>query len=472
MESEVEVIRGWLARVFHKVEGEEVEVTNFCFDTIQGGEEEDLPRNSFVATRNMAILKRVKVELVVGNGEKFYSLVVKVLPTEDSERHTVRQKFRQVVRFSKEVEVYTGVVHAMMRVAKGLDIFPPVARPFHGQVDGLNDCLVLEDLEPDGFLPLPTSPAPISLLAHVHAMLRALADWHALSLRLAVNGDLATAWPFAVEGEAFAHRFRAWVAPVLDSLLQHIRWGGTRRSSLREVEAKLATKVDLMLWALVKLRAPPPKGPAVLAHGSPLLHRGLYRYEAGRPVECRLVGLSSVGLGSQAGDLASLLAPCLGRSAHACLPPLLLYHSHLTRAAHILGLTDTGPSLQELVHQYRDGREAGLWLSCSAAVASQLVQGLHGDCSSVHITQFLREAEENCTCIRHQKPTGRVDQEQGGQDGELEVNLVKARDEVFPEGKEALSLHGLMAKLVAHRKTSLPTDGSSPPGSLHCRSLI
>ena len=51
------------------------------------------------------------------------------------------------------------------------------------QVDGLNDCLVLEDLEPDGFLPLPTSPAPISLLAHVHAMLRALADWHALSLR-------------------------------------------------------------------------------------------------------------------------------------------------------------------------------------------------------------------------------------------------------------------------------------------------
>ena len=25
--------------------------------------------------------------------------------------------------------------------------------------------------------------------------------------RLALNCDLATAWPFAVEGEAFAHRF-------------------------------------------------------------------------------------------------------------------------------------------------------------------------------------------------------------------------------------------------------------------------
>jgi len=316
---------------------------------------------------------------------------------------------------------------------------------------------VLEDLEPEGFLPLPTLPAPTSLLAHVHAMLRALADWHALSMRLALNGDLATAWPFAVEGEAFAHRFRAWVAPVLDSLLQHIRWGGTRRSCLREIEAKLANKVDLMLWALVKLRAPPPKGPAVLAHGSPLVHRGLYRYEAGRPVECRLVGLSSVGLGSQAGDLASLLAPCLGRSAHACLPPLLLYHSHLTRAAHMLGVTDTGPSLQELVHQYRNGREAGLWLSCSSAVASQLVQGLH---------------EEKCNCVRHQKPAGRVHQHKGGHiQGDMGVNPGEAGG-AFPEGKEAFPLQGLVAKLVAQRKTSLPTDESSPPPSLHCRSLI
>ena len=48
-----QVIRGWLARVFHKVEGEEVEVTNFCFDTIQGGEQDDLPRSSFVARRDM-----------------------------------------------------------------------------------------------------------------------------------------------------------------------------------------------------------------------------------------------------------------------------------------------------------------------------------------------------------------------------------------------------------------------------------
>merc|ERR550534_557783 len=134
----------------------------------------------------------------------------------------------------------------MMRVSEGLSIFPPVARPFHGQVDGLNDCLVLEDLESEGFLPLTSSPAPTSLLAHVHVMLRALAEWHALSLRLAEDCDLASAWPFAVEGEAFAHRFRAWVAPTLDSLLQHIRWSGTRRSCLREVEAKLATKVDLL----------------------------------------------------------------------------------------------------------------------------------------------------------------------------------------------------------------------------------
>ena len=49
-----QVIRGWLARVFHKVEREEVVVTNFCFDTIKGGQEEgDILWNSFVATRDM-----------------------------------------------------------------------------------------------------------------------------------------------------------------------------------------------------------------------------------------------------------------------------------------------------------------------------------------------------------------------------------------------------------------------------------
>jgi len=139
----------------------------------------------------------------------------------------------------------------------------------------------------------------------------------------------------------------------------------------------------------------------------------------------------------------------------------------------MLGVTDTGPSLQELVHQYRDGREAGLWLSCSSAVASQLVQGLHGDCSGALVTQFLREAEEKCNCIRHQKPAGRVHQHQGGhvKGGDVGVNPGEA-GEAFPEGKDAFSLHGLMAKLVAHRKTSLPTDESSPPSSLHCRSLI
>ena len=43
-----------MARVFHKVEGEEVVVTNFCFDTIKGGEEEeDILWNSSVATQDM-----------------------------------------------------------------------------------------------------------------------------------------------------------------------------------------------------------------------------------------------------------------------------------------------------------------------------------------------------------------------------------------------------------------------------------
>lgn len=71
-----------------------------------------------------AVLRRVTVELQVGEEQRSCTLVVKVtlvpppppqvLPTEDLQRYT-RARFRQVLRFSKEVEVYTRLVTAMAR---------------------------------------------------------------------------------------------------------------------------------------------------------------------------------------------------------------------------------------------------------------------------------------------------------------------------------------------------------------------
>lgn len=54
------------------------------------------------------MLKRADVELKVGGKPKKYSVVIKVLPTDDPERHTSRRKFRALLKFSKEVQVSQG----------------------------------------------------------------------------------------------------------------------------------------------------------------------------------------------------------------------------------------------------------------------------------------------------------------------------------------------------------------------------
>ena len=49
------------------------------------------------------VLKKADVDLVVGGKPKLYSVVIKVLPTDDVERHTSRRKFSDLLKFSKEV---------------------------------------------------------------------------------------------------------------------------------------------------------------------------------------------------------------------------------------------------------------------------------------------------------------------------------------------------------------------------------
>ena len=56
------------------------------------------------------MLKKADVDLMVGGKPKTYSVVIKVLPTDDHERHTSRKKFLDLLKFSKEVQVYGRVL--------------------------------------------------------------------------------------------------------------------------------------------------------------------------------------------------------------------------------------------------------------------------------------------------------------------------------------------------------------------------
>ena len=49
----------------------------------------------------------------VKGSEKDYSVIIKVLPTDDDERYQVKHKFKQLLKFSKEVQVYMKIIKCM-----------------------------------------------------------------------------------------------------------------------------------------------------------------------------------------------------------------------------------------------------------------------------------------------------------------------------------------------------------------------
>lgn len=460
MKPEVEVIRDWLTSVFRDVEEqEEVRVTDFTFRPL------DVHRASH-GEGNMVVLKRVSVEVGLGEEEKpkLYSLVVKVLPTEDRERYTLRRKFRQLLRFSKEVQVYNGVVRKMFRITEGRSLRPPLARVFHGQVDGVNDCLVLQDLACCGYRVL--DPCPSLTLSHCRVMLQALAKWHALSLSLSRGTDLSTTWPWAVEAEAFTHRFEAKVAPVKETLLDYLRWEVSVGSgpTQGELEARVEGLVEDMFWEVVALRARPPQGQQVLLHGDLGLNRGLYRYVAGCPVDCKLLGLSHVGVGSPVEDLLSLLCPCLPSAScdSTCISLLLLYHSHLVQACGKLGLPEVGISLQLLLDQYRERLLLGQLMSCRVAMASHLLAGLQGQGEESLLDPdraalYLKSAEGVCGCPTHSlRPSEQESPTQGREEG------------------AKFSLKAIVEKLLYSRRPSstLTSYVKLGPASPRSRSLV
>ena len=58
-------------------------------------------------------LKLAEISGVVKGEDKDYSVIIKVLPTDDNERYKVKHKFRQLLKFSKEVQVYMKIIKCM-----------------------------------------------------------------------------------------------------------------------------------------------------------------------------------------------------------------------------------------------------------------------------------------------------------------------------------------------------------------------
>ena len=102
----------------------------------RGGQAESEERlNRLDRLDRLVIIKLAEISGRVKGGEAEYSVIIKVLPTDDHDRYKVRQKFRQVrggeggtltrllesnkscfpqlLKFSKEVQVYMKIIKCM-----------------------------------------------------------------------------------------------------------------------------------------------------------------------------------------------------------------------------------------------------------------------------------------------------------------------------------------------------------------------
>lgn len=250
----MEVIRDWFINIFMPVEKTaDIEVTDFKFEQLNHLRAQYQKHKSALrqsdpgvesdtsASENpdspFTVLKKADVELLVGGEKKVYSVVIKVLPTDDMERHTSRRKFSDLLKFSKEVQVYCQALRCMVSYDEkrysSACIEPPVPKCYLGQLDAQNDVLVLEDLGQTGYRKYsgnsansctPNNSRYLSDVDHCRVVLRRLAHFHAFSTLIQRDADetLLDLFPFAVDASVFREQFQQRVAVVKAELVRYL----------------------------------------------------------------------------------------------------------------------------------------------------------------------------------------------------------------------------------------------------------
>merc|ERR550532_3965646 len=295
--TEVEVIRDWFINIFQPVEKTaDIEVTDFKFEQLNHlraqyqqdkrgqrgrsdpGVESDTSDSRDGPNSPFTVLKKADVELLVGGKKKVYSVVIKVLPTDDCERHTSRRKFSDLLKFSKEVQVYCQALRCMVSYDEkrysSACIEPPVPKCYLGQLDAQNDVLVLEDLGQSGYRKycgnLASNTRYLSDMDHCRVVLRRLAHFHAFSTLIQRDADetLLDLFPFAVDASVFREQFQSRVAIVKAELVRYLVCNkGMVSGDADEAADKVERQLQDLFWKLVELRAQPHNmRMCVLAH--------------------------------------------------------------------------------------------------------------------------------------------------------------------------------------------------------------
>lgn len=220
-------------------------------------------------------MRRATVEAEEDDGRsRTLHLIVKTLP----ENESLRKVISDLGFFPREIAVYEQTLPDIysMFLHSGSGIPPHSLAPAMYPCGGLEDVLVLEDLEPAGFR-MATGGRQLDL-AHCLAALRALAVFHAGSIAL-FEDDVSSVSRFSElfyvpKRRDYASQF---VLPNVRALASAIRsWPGFERFA-DKIAGLEATVVDRTIQVVKRDEAEL----SVLNHGDFWVNNILYRYDEG-----------------------------------------------------------------------------------------------------------------------------------------------------------------------------------------------
>lgn len=333
------------------------------------------------------VLKRADVDLKVGGKSKKYSVVIKVLPTDDPERHTNGRKFRELLKFSKEVQVYQNVIHSMMiydeKRYPSACVEPPVPKCYLSQLDAQNDVLVLENL---GFLGYNHYPKEhLADVDHCRVALRRMAHFHAISTLIQRDSEMSLCdlFPFAVDASSFRIRFQRQVSRVKEELSKYLLTVGIKGSKKgldkEKVDNIIEGHLTDLFWKLVELRSlPGDRRFSVLIHGTMDPCNMVFQYDeiSGRPICAKFLDFSSLAVSSPVIDITYFLHraihPEVATANHGLL--LQFYHRAHTEAIESFGMHGYEMELETLLNEYQSKQDYGAMMGCLLRPAIYVLQ--------------------------------------------------------------------------------------------------
>ncbi|PSN43487.1 hypothetical protein C0J52_03207 [Blattella germanica] len=273
--------------------------------------------------------------------------------------------------FKNEVEFYSEILNSFLKFQEKRNVANPfcaIPKCYRAQSDGKNDVIILEDLQPRGFVTLDNRKLPG--LPELQIIMKELGRFHALSLAMKDQEPdnfekLKTAIKETVFYDKFFNRFGELYDYAAEKAIELVKQNFQGESiyveKLKPFENGIANR--MLNLARAKDEDEPYN---VITHADLSIANVLIRYCEKLPVELKIIDFQTCRYGSVALDIAAILYCSIEKTTRDEHQHTLLrcYHDNLCEL-----LSDLGSDPEKLLpyealeNQLKKYSEFGLWMA-------------------------------------------------------------------------------------------------------------